>query len=89
MKAEVPVRRKSGPKVKATKLIVGYLDGRNSRRRRTIDLPAGAHNITALVAYVLEASVEFDIPVAAVEAGLAEWFQRTEGELAVMLGGKT
>lgn len=79
-------RKKAHPEVRATKFYLSYLDGRNHRRKRTLDLPPGAHQFQARVVYLLQAEVEFDIPTRAVEMGLAEWFNRTEGELASMLG---
>lgn len=85
----VPVRSKAGPKVKEARFVLSYRTAhRTQPNRRTIKLPASAHDIHARVTYILEAMVEFDIPVEAVEAGLAEWFNRTEGELASFVGAK-
>lgn len=84
----IPIRRRAGPTIRVTKVVVTYRDGRGTLRKRTIDLPAGARDVKGVVFHLLEGSVEFDIPLQAVEAGLAEWFQRTEGELLSFVGGR-
>lgn len=88
VEAKMPVRAKVGPRVTEALVVITYLDGRNTERKRTFKLSPKAHGIRATVSYVVEATVEFDIPMRAVEAGLAEWFQRTEGELASFVGAK-
>lgn len=84
--ATVAMRTRVSPKVKTMKFVLTFVDGRGHARKRTIELPPKSHDLTAYVVYLLESTVEFDIPVKAVEAGLAEWFQRTEGELMSFLG---
>lgn len=72
--------------VKAIKIKITY-KSRGSSRHRTIDLPKTARDIHARVYFEFLFSHSFEIPIESVEAGLAEWFQRTDGEMKSILGG--
>ncbi len=72
--------------VKAVKIKITF-KSRGSSRHRTIDLPKTARDIHARVYFEFLFSHTFEIPIEAVEAGLAEWFQRTDGEMKSILGG--
>ncbi len=72
--------------VKAIKIKITY-KSRGTSRRRTIDLPISARDIRARVYFEFIFGHTFEIPIEAVEAGLAEWFQRTDGEMKSILGG--
>ncbi len=72
--------------VKAIKIKLTYTS-RGSSRRRTIELPISARNIRARVYYEFIFGHSFEIPIEAVEKGLAEWFERTDGEMKSILGG--
>lgn len=72
--------------VKAVRIVLHYRSaGRIQPHKRTIKLPPSAHEIRAVVDFEMLFSHSFQIPVEAVEKGLAEWFQRTETEMEGIL----
>ncbi len=79
------IRPKSSSVERVTiKVTYHYRSGKKGTR--TIQLPPTARKIVAEVQVDYKFGYSFEIPVQAVEAGLAEWFNRTEGELSSFVG---